>query len=142
MRRIAPLLALLFMVAFTTGCGETKYKNISNEELQTLMDKGVTVVDIRRPEEWLQTGVVRGSKTITLFDGSGRVKNSFFPKLEQAAPDKTAPIVLICRTGNRTQAGSEMLVDHLGYTNVHNVRDGITAWIMDNRVVERINPRS
>ena len=142
MSRIASLGALFLLVLLTLGCSEPKYKNISNEELQTLMDNGVTIVDIRRPEEWLQTGVVKGSKTITLFDESGRVKNSFFPKLEQAAPDKTAPIILICRTGNRTQAGSEMLVDHLGYSDVHNVRNGITSWIMEGRPVKKVSSRT
>lgn len=142
MRRIAALTMLLITLLFTTGCGELGYKNISNDELQTMMNKGVTIVDIRRPEEWLQTGIVKGSKTITLFDASGRIKQSFFSKLEQAAPDKMAPIILICRTGNRTQAGSQMLVEHLGYTNVHNVRNGITSWMMEGRKTQKLSSRS
>lgn len=142
MGRLASVGALLLAVMLIMGCSQPNYTNISNDELQSLMDQGVTVVDIRRPEEWLQTGVVKGSETITLFDASGRIKDSFFTKLEKAAPNKTDPIVLICRTGNRTQAGSELLADHLGYSSVHNVRDGITAWIMENRFVERLTPRS
>ncbi|MEN8214266.1 MAG: rhodanese-like domain-containing protein, partial [Pseudomonadota bacterium] len=42
------------------------YTNISNAELTQLLERETTLVDIRRPEEWKQTGIVPGSRMITL----------------------------------------------------------------------------
>ena len=35
--------------------------NIDVDEMRRLMDEGVSVVDVRRADEWQQTGVVEGS---------------------------------------------------------------------------------
>ncbi|MBU0656790.1 MAG: rhodanese-like domain-containing protein [Gammaproteobacteria bacterium] len=109
--------------------------NVSNAELQALLDKGVTLVDIRLPEEWQQTGVVEGSKLLTLFEKSGAVAPNFLANLQKVAPvDK--PVALICRTGNRTRAGAEMLAQ-AGYSQVYNVTHGITGWIKEGKAVAR-----
>ncbi len=112
------------------------YSNISNAKLQELLDQGVLLVDIRRKDEWLQTGIVKGSKTITFFDQMGKINNDFVPQFTAIAkPDQ--PIMLICRTGNRTKAVSAALVQQLGYKNVMNVTTGITGWIAEKRSVEK-----
>ncbi|NTV65593.1 MAG: sulfurtransferase, partial [Oscillochloris sp.] len=49
------------------------------------------------------------------------------PRLQAEVP-KDAPIALICRTGNRTDALARELAAQ-GYTRIYNVRDGITRWI-------------
>ena len=41
------------------------YFNVINQQLKTMLDEGVTIIDIRRPEEWKQTGVVKGSQRLT-----------------------------------------------------------------------------
>ena len=112
------------------------YSNISNAKLQELKDQGVLLVDIRREEEWKQTGIVEGSKTITFFDRTGNVSNDFFPKFTAIAK-LDQPIMLICRTGNRTKAAGEALVKQLGYKNVMNVTTGITGWIAEKRPVTK-----
>lgn len=107
---------------------------VSNAELQKLLDANVTLIDIRRPEEWTQTGVVASSKKLTFFNKNGKVNPNLVPELKQLAPaDK--PVVLICRTGNRTRAASKMLATQLGYKTVYNVQYGITKWIGDGRQV-------
>ena len=112
------------------------YSNISNTKLQELLDQGILLVDIRRKEEWQQTGIVKGSKTITFFDKTGRINNDFVPQFTAIAkPDQ--PIMLICRTGNRTQAVSTALVQQLGYKNVMNVTNGIVGWMAEKRSVDK-----
>ena len=54
------------------------YSNINNEELKKLLADGVKIYDIRRPGEWKQTGVVEGSRLLTLFTNRG-VNKDFFP---------------------------------------------------------------
>lgn len=118
------------------GCAEPPYTNVDNAQLKTLIAQGVPIYDVRRPEEWRQTGVVEGSRRLTFVDGSGRLDPGFFPAFgEEVRPDQ--PVIVICRTGNRTDALARELVDKLGYTQVYNVRDGITRWIGEGNPVVR-----
>jgi rhodanese-related sulfurtransferase len=130
------LIACLLLITFSfASCARNNgVTNVSNDELQELLDKGVTLVDIRLPEEWRQTGIIKNSHTITLFDRNGRVAADFTKKLSAIAPTNK-PVVLICRTGNRTQAGSQMLLNQLGYQNVFNVTRGIMDWIRNGKPV-------
>lgn len=102
--------------------------HISNQQLEALLKKGVTLIDIRRPDEWAQTGTIAGSKRITFFLGNGQVNNNLVPQLLAAAP-KDKPVILICRTGNRSRYASDMITKQLGYQLVYNVKKGITSWI-------------
>ncbi len=111
------------------------YSNIDNATLQQFINQGVTVIDIRRQEEWQQTGIVKGSKTITFFDKRGQINPRFVPEFT-ALTNPEKPVALICRTGNRTQAASQAIAQQLGYKNVFNVTHGITGWIADKRNVE------
>lgn len=112
------------------------YSNISNAKLEELVNQGVLLVDIRRAEEWQQTGILKGSKTITFFDKTGRLDPNFLPKFTAIAkPDQ--PVILICRTGNRTKFASEAIVKQLGYKNVMNVTQGIMGWIAEKRPVTK-----
>ncbi len=110
------------------------YSNIDNAKLKELIAQGVTLVDIRREEEWQQTGIVKGSKTITFFDNMGRINPNFVPEFTALVkPDQ--PVALICRTGNRTQVASQAIAQQLGYKNVLNVMHGITGWIAERRPI-------
>ena len=110
------------------------YSNIDNAFLDDLIAKGVTLVDIRLQEEWQQTGIVKGSKTITFFDRMGQINPNFVPEFTAIAKSDQ-PVALICRTGNRTQAASQAIAQQLGYKNVMNVTHGITSWIAEKRPV-------
>lgn len=127
------LLAGLFAVAAWAQSGVT---HIDNVQLQALMARGVPVYDVRRADEWRQTGVVAGSRKLTFVDAAGRLNPDFAPAFT-AAVARDQPIVLICRTGNRTGTLARLLVEQLGYTKVYNVRDGIVRWLADGLPVVR-----
>lgn len=116
-----------------TSVKQGDVSNVSNAELQDLMAKGVTLVDIRLPEEWRQTGVIKGSKQLTLFGKNGSVAPDFLTELQKIVP-ANKPVALICRTGNRTRAGSAMLAQ-AGYSHVYNVTDGIMGWLKEGKPV-------
>jgi rhodanese-related sulfurtransferase len=110
------------------------YSNINNVQLEQLIKKGVTLVDIRRQEEWQQTGIVEGAHPITFFTRTGRVNPEFMAQFTAlVTPDQ--PVALICRTGNRTRAASKAIAQQLGYKTVYNVTRGITGWIGERRPV-------
>ena len=122
------------LLALTLGaCAPPPYTNVDNTELKALMDKGVPLYDVRRAEEWRQTKVVEGSHTLTYVDKSGKPNPDFLPRFT-AEVGKNDPVILICRTGSRTDALARELMA-MGYTQVYNVRHGITRWIGDGNPV-------
>lgn len=116
------------------GCAEPPYTNIDNERLRALIADGVPVYDVRRAEEWRQTGVIAGSRLLTFVDEHGRPNPEFLPRFTREV-GRNDPVILICRTGSRTDVLARHLAEQLGYTNVHNVRHGITGWIRDRQPV-------
>ena len=123
------------LLALTLGaCVKPPYTNVDNAELKTLIAQGVPVYDVRRAEEWGATGVVEGSHTLTYVDKSGRPNPEFLPRFT-AEVGKNDPVILICRTGNRTDKLARELMEQHGYTRVYNVRDGITRWIGGSNAV-------
>lgn len=135
MKRILVILTLLGIALGLAGCAEPPYTNVDNEGLKALLAQGVPLYDVRRPEEWRQTGVVEGSRTLTYVDARGRLNPEILPRIQAEVP-KDAPIALICRTGNRTDSLARELAK-LGYTRVFNVRDGISKWIAEGNPVVR-----
>lgn len=116
------------------------YASLDNAQLQEKAERGAVIVDIRRPDEWRETGIVAGSHLITAFDENGRLRNDF-PARFSALVGPEDEVVIICRTGNRTDALGRMLVEQVGYSNVHNVTSGISQWIREGRPVERCTTR-
>ncbi len=116
------------------------YASLDNAQLEEKAARGALIVDIRRPDEWRETGVIAGSHLITAFDDSGRLRGDFPARFSAlAGPDDE--VVIICRTGNRTDVLGRMLAEQVGYSNVHNVTRGISQWIREGGPVERCTTR-
>ena len=109
--------------------------NIDSTELARLSASGVVVIDIRTEPEWKESGVIAGSKLMTFFDEKGRADPPvWLEKVKQVAkPDQ--PVILICRSGNRTRAATQFLSQQAGYKTVYNVSGGMNAWFKDGRAV-------
>jgi len=132
------LLILLALAVGLTACGEEAlYNNLDNKQLKTMLDQGVAIYDIRRPEEWKKTGVIEGSNKLTFVDKNGRLKPEFLAAFSSDI-SKNQPVILICRTGNRTRALARHLTREMGYTNVYNVKHGISSWIRTGNPVTKI----
>jgi rhodanese-related sulfurtransferase len=128
------LLGVVLLAAALGGCAEPPYSNADNDQLKALLAQGVPIYDIRRPEEWRSTGVVEGSRKLTFVDAGGRPNPEFLPRFT-AEVGKDDPVVLICRTGSRSDKLARELMEKQGYTQVYNVRHGITGWIAGNNPV-------
>ncbi len=124
-------------LSLVSACGELPYNNLDNNELSTMLNNNVPIYDIRRIDEWKQTGILEGSNLLTFVDSSGRVKPDFIQRFT-AAVGKNDPVILICRTGNRTSQLARYLAEKMGYTQIYNVRNGITQWISEKRPVKKL----
>lgn len=97
-------------------------------EFIELQKNGYIVIDIRREEEWTETGIIEGAKTITAFEDNGQLHQDFQEKFFSIAKDPETPILLYCRTGNRTEMLGNALIDQVGLKNVYHLTDGIVEW--------------
>ena len=97
-------------------------------EFIELQKDGYIVIDIRREEEWIETGIIEGAETITAFTESGQLHKDFQEKFFSLAKGPETPILLYCRTGNRTEMLGNALIDQVGLKNVYHLTDGIVEW--------------
>jgi len=94
------------------------------------LNKNIKVIDIRTPEEWRETGIVKGATTIMFFDEQGNYDVPKFLKALDKVVKKDEQFALICRVGSRTGMVSEFLSNKLGY-NVINLKGGIMKLISE-----------
>ena len=81
--------------------------------------KEVILVDIRRPEEWADTGVAEGAIKL---DMTSPVFEARLAGLRADYPGK--PIAIICRTASRTRHVQDVLGKR-GWTGIVDVRGGM-----------------
>jgi len=101
------------------------FATITNKEATLqLIDSGIPIVDIRTPGEWKETGLLKGSIPIMLFDERGNYDLKLFLEQLNSAVDTKKPFAIICRTGSRTVILANFLSKKLNY-DVINIKSGI-----------------
>lgn len=101
--------------------------NIDNAELVRLQAQGVPVIDVRTPEEWRDTGVIRGAHLLTFSFGGGFDKAAWL-KQEQRVAKPGEPVVLVCRSGRRSQAVADYLESQSVKGTIYHASGGMNAW--------------
>ncbi|WP_245833621.1 rhodanese-like domain-containing protein [Nonlabens spongiae] len=87
---------------------------------KAVAQENVQIVDVRTPEEF-EEGTIGKAVNIDFFD-----KENF--KSEFLKFDKTKPIYIFCRSGNRSQKAAHRLVD-MGFENVIDLEGGYLNWV-------------
>lgn len=128
---IPPNATLVFDVELVAVSTPPKLGDAASQDLKQARDRGVAIIDIRRPDEWVSTGIIDGAKTITAFDKNGQLHPEFQAKFMALVPTPDTPVMLYCRTGNRTGIIGNALVRQLGYKNVTHLTKGIVGWKKD-----------
>lgn len=101
-----------------TMAEESAYHKITAEEAKEMIDKGgVTVVDVRRSDEYA-AGHIPGSVLVPV--------ESITDTQPEELPDLDAVLLVHCRTGIRSKQASDKLVE-MGYKNVYDF-GGIVDW--------------
>ncbi len=89
---------------------------ISVEQAASKRDAGAFILDVRQPEEWNEYHIP-GSTLIPLGELSSRLDE--IPKDQE--------IVVVCRSGNRSQEGRDTLLSS-GFEQVSSMAGGVSQW--------------
>ena len=101
---------------------EPSYQTISSDDAKKMMDEdsAVIILDVRTKDEF-DTGHIEGAILIP--------DDKIEEKAEEILTDKSAVILVYCRSGRRSALASASLAQ-LGYTNVYDF-GGIIDWNYD-----------
>lgn len=91
-------------------------REISVEEAYQEYQAGTFFLDVREVDEWNDFHIP-GATLIPLGELSGRLNEL----------PKDQPIVVVCRSGNRSQSGRDILLN-AGFENVASMAGGVSTW--------------
>jgi rhodanese-related sulfurtransferase len=120
-------LTLVLFAALTSLLGACSFESgpeLSAPDAFAKAQRGeLTIIDIRTPPEWRQTGIGKGVYRIDMRHPAGN-KGFAAAVARLVNGNRNAPIGLICRTGNRSSVMQRVLLDG-GFTQVYNIREGM-----------------
>ena len=113
------------------GRGSATIPLIGVKEVLLGVEAGeIVLIDVREPDEWINTGSPKGSIRVPL------QSPDFLDQVHSRTNyRKELPIALCCRSGIRGKKAAELLVQS-GFENVSNVEGGMKEWISENLPIE------
>ena len=118
------LFFLLFPILIFSQEIDSFYELVSYDIYKNkISSKDALVFDVRTTEEF-NLGHIKGSINIDFYDEKLFVK--FFKKI-----NKTKPIYIYCRSGNRSKKSSEILKE-IGFIKVYDLLGGYKNWIKNS----------
>jgi rhodanese-related sulfurtransferase len=104
------------------------YTNISADTLASRMEtKDFTLLNVKTP----YIGEIAGTDLYIPY-------TDLVARADELPADRSAPIVVYCRSGNESAIASQTLLD-LGYTNIENLDGGMNAWAASGRSLIQLN---
>ncbi|HEY8867338.1 MAG TPA: molybdopterin-synthase adenylyltransferase MoeB [Solirubrobacteraceae bacterium] len=92
---------------------------VDPSDVKRQLGNGAIVVDVRETEEF-EAGHLPGAVHVS--------RGYLESRIENAAPDHDAHVILYCATGQRSALGADTLKNLLGYSSVASMNGGITLW--------------
>ena len=98
-----------------------KYARVNGAEAHEILKTNpqLQILDVRTPGE-VREGKIQKSIHIDFFGGN-------FTEVAKAKLDPTKPVLVYCRSGNRSSSACGMLAN-LGFTEVYNLKGGFGSW--------------
>ncbi len=114
------LVCLFIMIFFCVNCNsQVALKSITTKELKVLLSKeNIQLMDVRTPEE-IKEGAIQTAFFANYFDVD-------FEEVATAQLNKSKPVYLYCRSGNRSRKACKILKEK-GF-EVINVLGGYQQW--------------
>ena len=98
---------------------KSQVDEVDPAEVSEHLGNGITLIDVRESEEW-DAGHIPGAKHVP--------RGYLESRIEGAAPDRDARVVVYCASGTRSALAAHTLQDLLRYENVASMTGGITLW--------------
>lgn len=118
-RAVLAALALGSLTLAAQGQTVADTDSVTLEVARTELNSGkATLFDVREPHEHAE-GVAQGARLLPMRQLAAR--------LSEIPRDSKTPVLLICRTQNRSSATLKFLREK-GYTNVRFVQGGMSEW--------------
>ena len=107
------------------------FKTLTTNEVKEHIKNGVAVIDIRRPDEYKQYGIIKGSYKLTFFNDKGAYNiDKWLENFTKIVTSKEQPFILVCAHANRSKVVARFLDKQLNYKNVNELDGGINyGWI-------------
>lgn len=123
---LVPLISCLALAADEPE--PAKDAPVKIEQAEKLIADGIQLLDVRTEEEW-NDGHLKGAKRVD-FTAEG------FLEKAKATLDPKKPVLVYCRSGGRSAKATKALRE-AGFTTVHDMDGGITAWQKAGKPVEK-----
>ncbi len=114
-----------------------KLGQVFSEQLQTMQrNDHALIIDIRTEAEWHATGIIPGSQKLQSFNSDGQFDSAkWLADLQKLKTSPDQAVILVCRSGNRSDKVGEFLVRQ-GMPNVYHLNNGIQSWIKSGHPVK------
>ena len=112
------LLIIIIFISCENNKGEFKlleYKSYKSH----IENNSVQLFDVRTPEEY-NLGHINGAVNIDF-----KNEEIFYRSFEKL--DKSKPVYLYCRSGNRSKKSADILIE-LGFSKVYDLKGGFIEW--------------
>jgi len=128
---------LLSLLLAGTVVDAAELSRIDPEQIQNLQtQQSPLIIDVRTPAEWHATGIIPNSHKLQGFDDNGQFDAArWTTELNKLKSSPDQPVILVCRSGNRSGKIGEILVQQ-GAQNIYNLNGGIQGWIRSGHSVQ------
>lgn len=135
MKTILKTVLIIFISVLNLNC-KTEPSNSATQRGKVILvspadfkekSQNQTIIDIRTPQEYRQ-GHLKNAVNINLFD------RAFLEEIDKL--DKSKPVFIYCRTGNRTSSASKKMLN-LGFQQVYDLKGGISNWVRSKNEIEK-----
>jgi molybdopterin/thiamine biosynthesis adenylyltransferase/rhodanese-related sulfurtransferase len=97
---------------------KSRIRMVDLDDARERIERGVKLIDVREPHEWDEAHLEKAEHV---------PQGEVLERIDELAPDRSEPLLLYCRTDNRSSRVADALRE-LGYEDVKVMRGGIVAW--------------
>jgi rhodanese-related sulfurtransferase len=106
------------------------YTTIGTDEAKRMIDAGVTIIDVRQPEEWNRGHIAEA--ILVPLNGI----YSFGKALKDLDLPEDQEIIFTCAAGQRSASASEIAMV-AGFKKIYNLANGMNGWVGRRYPIER-----
>ncbi len=125
MKKLISAISVLLMFFTTAVFGQTNNDLEIDEFVKKIASEKYLLIDVRTAEEFA-AGHIQGAINIDYYSAD------FSNQIEKIGKEK--PVLLYCRSGNRSAKSMQMMYE-MGFVEVKHLDGGIKAWKAENRKI-------